>query len=569
MENNDSVTKPMEQKLSTTQNYFFEAKGGSGKRMDYMGSGEDDNKEKVFQSHVTDTDTSAKSKVDLVLRWLRTNLLLTLTICGVLVGLLVGFLGRLARFSDESIMLVSFPGEILMRVLKMFIIPLIISSLISGMAQLDARLSGRMGTHALLYYVTTTVLASILGIVMAVVIHPGDPNLKTHVEGESTDIEVSTFHAMLDIMRNLFPDNLIQACLQQVQTTYKKVEVNKALLSHELNSSNDSPDFILKPELVYKDGINVMGMILFCMTFGLLAGHMGAKGKIIVDIFVALNEIVMKFVGIIMWYSPFGILCLVAGKIMSIENLAATAQQLGLYMITVILGLLVHALITLPAIFYLFTRKNPAVFFRGILQAWIMGLATASSAATLPVTFRCLEENNKIDSRVTRFVVAVGATVNMDGAALYEAVASIFIAQINGIHLGIGQLITVSLTATLTSIGAAAIPSSALVTMLVIFSALGLPTSDISLLFAVDWLLDRLRTSINIVSDSFGAGIVYHLSKAELDRIDAKRAVDALESGLAPRAKAAKQIDCISPSTSEGLSETQISHDIDASASDK
>ncbi|XP_069696628.1 excitatory amino acid transporter-like isoform X3 [Periplaneta americana] len=564
MENNDSVTKPMEQKLSTTQNYFFEAKGGSGKRAD-MGSGEDEDRQDHCQSHVTNMDMTAKSKIDLVLLWVRTNLLLTLTICGVLVGLLVGFLGRLASFSGESIMLVSFPGEILMRMLKMFIIPLIISSLISGMAQLDVRSSGRMGTHALLYYVITTVLASIVGIVMVVVIHPGDPNLKAHVTGKSTDIKVSTLHAMLDIIRNLFPDNLIQACLQQVQTTYKKVEVNKVIVSHELNSSYDSPDFILKPELVYRDGINVMGMILFCMTFGLLAGQMGAKAKIIVDFFVALNNIVMKFVGIIMWYSPFGILCLIAGKIMSIENLAATAQQLGLYMITVILGLLVHALITLPAIFYLFTRKNPAAFFRGILQAWIMGLATASSAATLPVTFRCLEENNKIDSRVTRFVVAVGATINMDGTALYEAVASIFVAQMNGIQLGIGQLITVSLTATLTSIGAAAIPSAALITMLVIFSALGLPASDISLLFAVDWMLDRIRTSINIVGDSFGAGIVYHLSKAELDRIDAKRAVDALESGLAPSAKADKETDCIKRSTPDGISEIHV----DARTSDE
>nr|CAD7453690.1 unnamed protein product [Timema tahoe] len=467
-----------------------------------------------------------------VLTWMKQNLLLMLTIASVLLGVAIGFLGRLARLSDGSIMLVSFPGEILMRLLKMFILPLIISSLVSGMAQLDARCSGRMGMRALIYYITTTVLAAIVGILMVLMIHPGDPRIKTQVEGASTRQDVSTLDAILDIVRNLFPDNLMQACFQQVQTTYKKVP--QALVFHGPNISGvATPEFIMKRSLVYKDGTNVMGMIVFCLAFGLLAGQMGPKGRLMVDFFVVLNDIIMKLVGVVM-YSPFGILCLIAGKIMSIENLSTTAQQLGLYMITVILGLMIHAIITLPGIYFFFTRKNPAVFFQGMLQAWVTALGTASSAATLPVTFRCLEENNMIDKRVTRFVVAVGATVNMDGTALYEAVAAIFIAQMNGIPLGIGEVITVSLTATLASIGAASIPSAALITMLLVLSALGLPTEDISLLFAVDWLLDRIRTSINVLGDGFGAGIVYHLSKDELDKMDAERNVDLIECGLAP-----------------------------------
>ncbi|GFG37785.1 hypothetical protein Cfor_08706, partial [Coptotermes formosanus] len=165
-----------------------------------MAVGEDEDKQEVFQSHVTDMDTPARSKVGLVLQWVRTNLLLALTIGGVVVGVIIGFLGRLARFSDESIMLVSFPGEILMRLLKMFILPLIISSLVAGMAQLDARSSGRMGSRALLYYITTTILAAIVGIFMVLVIHPGDPSIKTHVEGGSTDTKVSTLDAILDII---------------------------------------------------------------------------------------------------------------------------------------------------------------------------------------------------------------------------------------------------------------------------------------------------------------------------------------------------------------------------------
>lgn len=228
----------------------------------------------------------------------------------------------------------------------------------------------------------------------------------------------------------------------------------------------------------------------------------------------------MQLVQMIMWYSPFGIMMLIIGKILEIADLAEVARQLGLYMVVVILGLTIHALFVLPGLYFAITRKNPFRFMQGMLQAWITALGTASSAATLPVTFRCLEEKLKVDKRVTRFVLPVGATINMDGTALYEAVAAIFIAQMNGIELDFGKIITVSLTATLASIGAASVPSAGLVRMLLVLTAVNLPTSDISLIVAVDWLLDRIRTSINVMGDAFGAGIVHHLSKAQLEESD-------------------------------------------------
>uniref|UniRef100_A0A8C2YWI8 Amino acid transporter n=1 Tax=Cyclopterus lumpus TaxID=8103 RepID=A0A8C2YWI8_CYCLU len=344
------------------------------------------------------------------------NLLLGLTVLGMR-GLGTS---QLSRSDDSVLTLISFPGEILMRMLKMLILPLIISSLITGLAGLDARSSGRMGSRAMVYYMTTTVIAAILGVILVLGIHPGNPKLR----GDSS---------------------------------------TSAPKNQEVNS---------------------------------------------MDAFLDL-------------YSPIGIASLIAGKIAAIGNLEVVARQLGMYMVTVMVGLVIHGGLILPAIFFAITRKNPFTFYQGIFQAWITALGTASSAGTLPVTFRCLEENLKIDKRVTRFVLPIGATINMDGTALYEAVAAIFIAQMNDISLDTGQIITVSLTATLASVGAASIPSAGLVTMLLILTAVGLPTQDISLLIAVDWLLDRMRTSINVVGDSFGAGIVDHLSKAELAELDA------------------------------------------------
>nr|CAG6011369.1 unnamed protein product [Menidia menidia] len=265
----------------------------------------------------------------------------------------------------------------------------------------------------------------------------------------------------------------------------------------------------------YTDGINVLGLIVFCVAFGLVIGKMGEKGRILLEFFDALNEATMKLVQIIMCYMPVGILFLIAAKIIEVEDWEIF-RKMGLYMVTVLSGLAIHATICLPLIFFIVVRKNPYTFTLGMAQALVTALMISSSSATLPVTFRCAEENNGIDKRITRFVLPVGATINMDGTALYEAVI---------------------ITATVASIGAAGVPNAGLVTMVIVLTAVGLPASDVTLIVAVDWLLDRFRTMINVLGDAYGAGIVQKLSKRELERIDLISDVDvanpfALEATL-------------------------------------
>lgn len=447
-------------------------------------------------------------------KWFKENLLLILTMLGVILGFGLGFALRTYKPSDETITLISFPGDILMRMLKMLILPLIVSSLISGLSQLDAVASGKMGARALCYYCITTFMAVIIGIGSVLIIHPGDPKIKGELGEGFENKKVSTLDAFFDLSRNMFPENLVQACFQQTQTNY---------LTKKINSTNGTVVEKVTKEVAYRDGINVLGIIIFCIPFGIIIGKTKHKTRIMTEFFQALNEVIMGIVNIIMWYSPFGIMCLIAGKIMSLPDLATTAEQLGMYMVTVIGGLMIHLTFTLCGLYMLVCRKNPLKFIVGMLQALATALGTASSTAALPITFRCLEENLGVDKRVTRFVLPVGATVNMDGTALYEAVAAIFIAQMNGISLTAGQVITVSLTATLASVGAASIPSAGLVTMILVLTAVGLPTQDISLIVAVDWLLDRIRTTVNVLGDSFGAGIVDHLSRKELLEQDRER----------------------------------------------
>uniref|UniRef100_A0A8D3C6X7 Amino acid transporter n=1 Tax=Scophthalmus maximus TaxID=52904 RepID=A0A8D3C6X7_SCOMX len=431
-----------------------------------------------------------------------------------------------------------FPGEILMRMLKLVILPLIISSMITGVAALDSEVSGKIGLRAVIYYFSTTIIAVILGIILVMTIKPGVSQTADHIDRAGTTPNVTTVDTLLDLIRNMFPENLVQACFQQYKTKRKELEPPKVsedtTTIPPLTTTNITKNY--KIIGAYSDGINVLGLIVFCVAFGLVIGKMGEKGRILLEFFDALNEATMKLVQIIMCYMPIGILFLIAAKIIEVEDWEIF-RKMGLYMVTVLSGLAIHAIICLPLIFFVIVRKNPYTFTLGMAQALVTALMISSSSATLPVTFRCAEENNRIDKRITRFVLPVGATINMDGTALYEAVAAIFIAQLNDYALDVGQIVTISITATVASIGAAGVPNAGLVTMVIVLTAVGLPASDVTLIVAVDWLLDRFRTMINVLGDAYGAGIVQKLSKRELERMDLTSDMDvanpfALEANL-------------------------------------
>uniref|UniRef100_A0A803T632 Amino acid transporter n=1 Tax=Anolis carolinensis TaxID=28377 RepID=A0A803T632_ANOCA len=394
------------------------------------------------------------------------NGLLILSVLSVIIGCLLGFFLRTRRLSQQEISYFQFPGELLMRMLKMLILPLVVS-------------------------------------------------------------------------RNMFPANLVEATFKQYRTksipivkaekvvsdsTTRRIIIYGVQDENGSNIQNFALDITPPPEVIYKsepgtsDGMNVLGIVIFSATMGLMLGRMGNSGVPLVSFCQCLNESVMKIVAISVWYFPFGIVFLIAGKILEMDDPSAIGKKLGFYAITVVCGLVVHGLFILPMMYFFITKKNPIVFIRGILQALLIALATSSSSATLPITFKCLLENNHVDRRIARFVLPVGATINMDGTALYEAVAAIFIAQVNNYELDFGQIITISITATAASIGAAGIPQAGLVTMVIVLTSVGLPTDDITLIIAVDWALDRFRTMINVLGDALAAGIMAHICRKEFTK---------------------------------------------------
>ncbi len=401
---------------------------------------------------------------------------LTLWICGA-IFLAVAFALLFPHFS----MRLHIGGEIFLRLLKMMVVPLVVTSVMSGILGLgDIRKLGRPGGCAILYYLTTTVVAVIIGLIIVNIIQPGvgtvdQETLKNIAESKGTstpgDESANVGTILNNLLLMLFTDNLISSAAET----------------------------------------NLLPLIVFSIIFAGMLTTMGSRVNTLIDIIGQVNHAFMNFILLLMKLAPFGIFCLVAarfGEAQADGKFIEVLSQTGWYVVTVLTGLAIHAFIILPLIFWFFTRRNPYSFMSHMSQALLTAFSTASSSATLPVTMECAVTKAKVSKRSVDFVLPLGATVNMDGTALYEAAAAIFIAQAIGMELGLAQQLIVAITATLAAIGAAGIPEAGLVTMVIVLNAVGLPVEYISLILSVDWLLDRFRTAVNVFGDSVGAAIV-------------------------------------------------------------
>ncbi|MBN3289149.1 EAA5 protein, partial [Polypterus senegalus] len=426
----------------------------------------------------------------------------------------------------------SFPGELLMRMLKMLILPLITSSLMSGLSAMDSRACGRMGVITITYYLWTTFIAVIVGIILVLIIHPGAGAVKEGDRANNGPVMTSA-DALLDLIRNMFPSNLIEATFQQYRT--QLIPSIKPLSSSRI--AGIAPNFVYivpdeknpklgtavyleltpAPEVIYKSTpgnsreMNVLGIVLFSATIGLLLGKMGERGMPMVNVCQCINECVMKIISAAVWKDLRD-----AGPDDDWEKAGPVCGHSGVWSPYPRPDSFAHLLLSHnQEESYPICAWPPTGFGDcpgNLIQA--SSIKTKSSA-TLPITMKCLLENNRVDRRIARFVLPVGATINMDGTALYEAVAAIFIAQVNQYDLDFGQIITISITATAASIGAAGIPQAGLVTMVIVLTSVGLPADDITLIVAVDWALDRFRTMINVLGDALAAGIIAHICRKD------------------------------------------------------
>ncbi|KAM7058828.1 neutral amino acid transporter B(0) [Molossus nigricans] len=463
-----------------------------------------------------------------VRRCLRANLLVLLTVVAVVAGVALGLGLSAARDTvalDPSRMVAfAFPGELLLRMLRMIILPLVVCSLIGGAASLDPSALGRLGAWALLFFLVTTLIASALGVSLALALQPGAALAAANASAginppqeEAQSKEV--LDSFLDLLRNIFPSNLVSAAFRSYSTTYQKKNFNVTKVKVRMGDE--------------VEGMNILGLVVFAIVFGVCLRKLGPEGELLIRFFNSFNDATMMLVSWIMWYAPVGVLFLVASKIVEMEDVGLLFASLGKYILCCLLGHAIHGLLVLPLIYFVFTRKNPYRFLWGITAALATAFGTSSSSATLPLMMKYVEENG-ISKHISRFILPIGATVNMDGAALFQCVAAVFIAQLNQQHLNFVQIITILVTATASSVGAAGIPAGGVLTLAIILEAVSLPV-DISLILAVDWLVDRSCTVLNVEGDAFGAALLQHY----VDRTKCQSSVPELinvksESSVAP-----------------------------------
>ncbi len=387
------------------------------------------------------------------------------------------FLGICAGWwVGEGIVPIADPlAEIFLRLLRMAIMPLIITSIISGVVSVGSAVGlGRLGIKTFAYYVLSSLMAILTGLVLVNIFKPG--------VGAEIGLQLSpekipaTEQGLGELLIDLIPENPFAAMARG----------------------------------------DVLPIIFFSILFGFFVTRLSERPRAqLADFFHAAFEAMMKLTLFVVWSAPLGVFGIIS-RIVAQTGFDAF-RSLGFYFLVVLIGLAVHASVNLPLLLSLVARVNPIKHYKGMPSALVMAFSTCSTIVTLPLTMKAVTGNSKVSEKVSNFVLPIGATVNMDGTALYECVAAIFIAQVYGFELSFGAQVMIVITALLASIGAASVPMSGMVMMSIILKAVGLPLEGVAVILAVDRILDMFRTTINVLSDSCGSVIVARLEGEKLE----------------------------------------------------
>lgn len=374
---------------------------------------------------------------------------------------------------------VSFFGTLFLNALKMLIVPLVVASIITGMMELKPDVLGRLGSKTLVFYMSSSLVAILIGLFMVNILQPGIVNgqaaletmvLSADTESILTKVGDKGAGDIAEVFLRMVPVNIVSAAAEG----------------------------------------QMLGLIFFSLIFGYFLSRLkGPHGSVHKDFWQGLLSIMMQMTNLVMKFAPLGVFALVC-KVILISG-ADAFRPLAVFFATVILALSLHSFVFLPLVLKFIARVNPALHFKAMMPALLTAFSTSSSSATLPITLDCVERRAGVSNQVSGFTLPLGATVNMDGTALYECVAAMFIAQAYGLQLDIVTQFTIVLIALLTSIGVAGIPSASLVAITIILGAVGLPLEAIGLILVVDRVLDMCRTSVNVFSDSCAAVTIARL----------------------------------------------------------
>jgi Na+/H+-dicarboxylate symporter len=389
---------------------------------------------------------------------------------GLALGILLGII--LQPNPDIAVKFVKPFGTLFLNLIKLVIVPLVFSSLVVGTCSMDdVRKLGRIGGKTVAYYLLTTAFAVTIGLILANLSNVGG-GFSIPVDAK---VEIAEAPNVIDTLLNIIPSNPLKALV---------------------------------------DG-NMLQIIAFALIIGAGIIGIGEKGKVLFNFFDSMAEVMYKIISVVMEFAPIGVFALITPVVA--QNGPGVLLPLLKLIIVVYAGCAIHALFTYSATVSLFAKVSPVKFFKGIAPAMMFAFTTASSSATLPINMKRSEENLGVPKSITSFVLPLGATINMDGTAIYQGICAFFIAQVYGIDLPISAQLTIILTATLASIGTAGVPGAGMIMLGMVLQSVGLPMEGIALIAGVDRILDMMRTMINITGDA-ACAVIVAATEGELDR---------------------------------------------------
>ncbi|TVR70311.1 MAG: dicarboxylate/amino acid:cation symporter [Marinilabiliales bacterium] len=392
----------------------------------------------------------------------------------ILIALVLGIL--FGMFFKDHAGYVSWMGDVFLRALRMIIVPLVFSSIVTGIVNIGSgRSIGFLGIKAMAWYLSTSTLAILTGLFMVNLFRPG---IGADLDLTQEPVLVVTEGTLGQVLMRIIPENVF---------------------------------------LAFSDNSQMLSVIFFALLFGFFITRLEAGHREhLSGFFRAVFEVMMKITLFVIRFTPLGIFGLIASRIAAQDDLSSLVQSMGMYMFVVIAGILIHVFVTLPLIVKFIGKARPFRHFVAARIPLLTAFTTSSSNATLPLTMEAVKNNSGVSDKVGSFTLPLGATINMDGAALYECVAVIFIAQAYGIDLTIGQQVVVVLTSLLASVGSAGVPMAGLVMITIVLTAVGLPLEGVGLILAVDRIIDMFRTAANVWSDVCGAVVIARSEGEEL-----------------------------------------------------
>ncbi|NLR92527.1 MULTISPECIES: dicarboxylate/amino acid:cation symporter [Flammeovirga] len=404
-------------------------------------------------------------------------------VLGLFLGLSLSYAG-LAQFSSDWIKPF---GTIFIRLLKLIAVPLVLISLVNGVSSMtDLSKLSKMGGRAVGIYLTTTIIAVSIGLVLVNLFQPG--------AGFSNELRETFLTKFADTASS---KTQMALAVQQRSPLQPLLDMVPGNIFNAMSSNS-----------------NMLQVIFFAILFSIaLVAIPSEHGKAVKNLFNSLDKVILKMVDLIMLFAPYGVFALITSLITDFtgDDPSKASQlliALGFYSLVVVMGLTIMITVVYPTILKVFAKVNFSTFIRGIFPAQMMAFSTSSSAAALPVTMKQVEEELGVSEETTSFVLPLGATINMDGTCLYQGVAAVFIAQVFGIDLTLGEQLSIVITATLASIGAAAVPGAGIIMLIIVLEQVGLPSEGIALILAPDRILDMFRTVVNVTGDASVAILV-------------------------------------------------------------